>query len=81
MIHRTRFIRRCREAGMSTTPTASGTLYWRAPISVLLWWNYDAVYLLPNTEHALRVGNRFASALACFTDLDEALATYTLLNP
>lgn len=80
MIDRTKFHRRCLKEGLRQYISGE-TLYWRDPLQYLLWWTDGRVLLLPNTAGALRLGHRRVSAVATFDDLDEAITTYSILNP
>lgn len=83
MIHRTRFIRRCRAEGMQYGVDGPATM-WRVPIHYLLWWADDEVLLLKNDPECLRLGRRRAEAVAIFREADDlelAIQTYNLLNP
>jgi hypothetical protein len=56
-------------------------MFWRTPVHYILWWDNEQALILPNNADALALGARRQFAVAIFDDLDEAIATYQLLNP
>ena len=80
MINRAVFRLRCRQEGL-TVHFAEFELVWRVPIEYMLWRNNSQVLILHNMPHCLVIEDRRRLAVAVFDNLDEAIATYNLLNP
>lgn len=81
MIHRTRFIRRCKAEGLKGNTIGHANMFWRVPVQYIIWWNdaTEEVCFVPNTSAAL--SDPYNHHIAVFDDLDYAITAYNLLNP
>lgn len=81
MILQAEFTHMCEREELRSFAIQPATICWRAPIKYLLWWDDGQVLILPDDLLALCDQFRRTFAVATFDTLDEAMATYNLLNP